>query len=213
MRMVFVCLLWLTATVSAFDLELGLDGLSQAIATGQTGLEARRTAFHRPYRVAIGQPPLDYIDVVTPFRRVVLAAEARLLAGERLFGQREALATLGDSPEQVDLRLELSFHPLNTFIGVPVYDVELTSVRDRQALDPRGIERFPRFGPRVNGQPRSSPTQAAAIIPGQTQPLLGGTIVATFDGRQINRTGTYDVIVREGGQTLARGQVDFSALR
>lgn len=210
---VLVSLMCLAVTVEAFDLELSPDALSQAIATGQTGLEARRAEFHRPYRVSIGQPPLDYIDVVTPFRRVVLAAEARLLSGERLFGQRDALSTLGDYPEQLDLRLELTFHPLNTFVGMPAYEVGLIRTADQRPVSPRGVERIPRFGPRVNGQAPTSPTQAVGLARGQAQPLLGGTILAAFDGRLLDRAGIYEVVITQDRKTLARGQIDFSALR
>ena len=67
--------------------------------------EAMRTRGRRPFRREGEEDRrwvlLDYVDVVTPFRRVVLAAEARLRAGERLFGQREALAVLDSAPEAV----------------------------------------------------------------------------------------------------------------
>ena len=211
--MAFAFLACLTVSVEAFDVELGLDAISQATAIGQTGIESRRADFHRPYRLVISQPPLDYIDVVTPFRRVVLAAEARLLAGERLFGQRDALETLGDRPEQVDLRLELTFHPLNTFVGMPSYEVGLISVRTGLAAQARGLEQIPRFGPRVNGTTQASPTQGVGLVRGPTQPLLGGAIVVTFDGRVLDRGGVYEIVVSESGKRLAGGRVDLSTLR
>ena len=211
MRVALLCLLCLATTSEAFDVELGPSDLTEAATLGRTGIESQRAQYHRPYRLIIGQPPLDYVDIITPFRRIVLEAEARLRAGERLFGQREALATLGERPEQVDLRLELTFHPLNTFVGVPAYDVELVSVRDGGVMVPQNVERVPRFGPRVNGLPTTSSTQAVGVVPGQTQPLLGGTIIAMFDGRVLDRTGSYEVRIREGDKVLARGKVDFAA--
>ena len=213
MRTVLACLVFLGTSAYAFDLELGLDGISQATALGQTGSASRRAEFHVPYRLTVGQAPLDYIEVVTPFRRVMMAAEARLLAGERLFGQRDALAALGDRPEQIDIRLELTFHPLNTFIGVPNYDVQLTSVRDGRVIEQRSKELVPRFGPRVKGTPRPSPTQGVGIVRGDTQPLLGGSIIAGYDGRVLDRMGVYEVTVSEQGKMLARGRIDFSAMR
>ncbi len=213
MHKALMCLMCLAATVEAFDLELSSDALSQALATGQTGIESLRSEFHRPYRLTIGQPPLDYVDVITPFRRVVLAAEARLLSGERPLGQREALATLAEHPDQVDLRLELTFHPLNTFVGVPVYDVGLISIRDQRPMPLRSVERVPRFGPRVSGQTQASPTQGVGLARGKTQPLLGGVIVATFDGSLLDREGSYEVLIDQDGKTLARARIDLSALR
>src|SRR5262245_56031380 len=131
-----VALASLVAT-HAFDVTLGPTDLTEAVDLGRTGIDARRTEFHRPYRLPIGQPPLDFVEVVTPFRRIVLAAEARLRAGERLFGQREALEVLEPSPEALDLRLELTFHPQNAFIGVPLYDVRLRASSDARAIEPR----------------------------------------------------------------------------
>ncbi|MEQ1756848.1 MAG: hypothetical protein ABL986_00920 [Vicinamibacterales bacterium] len=214
MRAAFVSLVVLTATVQAFDVSLGLDDITRAISIGRTGIESERIEFHRPYRLPVGQPPLDYIEVVTPFRRIVLAAEAALLRGERLFGQREALAVLGETPEQVELRLELTLSPLNTFIGVPGYDVVLISTVNQMPVLSRSVDRIPRFGPRVNGQPQS-PAQVVGSRAGrgQSQPLLGGTIQVTYDGRQLDRNGRYEVIVADGGRTLARGQLNLSALR
>jgi hypothetical protein len=151
---------------------------------------------------------------VTPFRRVVLAAEAALLRGERLFGQREALAVLGEVPEQVDIRLELTLSPLNTFVGVPAYDVILLSAADRQLVTSRTVDRFPRFGPRLSGQPQS-PAQVIGSLPGpgQSQPLLGGTIVVTYDGRLLDRAGRYEVVVSDNGRVLSRGELNLAALR
>jgi hypothetical protein len=212
MRTVLAVLLLSTGTVYAFDLELGLDGISEAVSLGRTS-ESRRADFHRPYRVIVNQAPLDYVDIVTPFRRVVLAAEARMLAGERMFGQRDALDTLGDRPEQVELRLELTFHPQNTFIGVPSYEVALTSIQTRQTTASRSTELVPRFGPRVNGRPTTSATQSVGITRGPTQPLQGGTIITTYDGRLLDRMGRYELSVKDAGKILAQATVNFAALR
>jgi hypothetical protein len=206
-------LTFVSASLGAFDVELTPQAVSEAVAVGQTGLEARRTEFHKPYRLPVGKPPLDYVDVVTPFRRIALASEARLRAGERLFGQRDALDLLGDRPERVELRLELTFHPLNTFVGVPGYVVRMEALRTGQVIEPGTLDRLARFGPRVEGQTSSSPTQAVGLVPGATQPLLGGTIVAVFDGRTLDRTGQYDLIIAERDNEVTRARIDFSVLR
>lgn len=203
---------WLAATGYAIDRDLDAADLSEAVALGQTALESRRTGFHGRYRLPVAGPPLDYIEIVTPFRRVVLAAEARLRAGERLFGQREALEVLGDDPNAVDLLLELTFHPLNTFVGVPAYAVELVTAGSRVTILPRRLHRIPRFGPRVEGG-RGPAVQAGSLTPGPTEPLLGGTIVATFDGGRLQDAGLLEVLVLDEGSVLARGLVDVAALR
>jgi hypothetical protein len=55
---------------------LDARALADAIAIGQTRVESQRARFHQPYRIPVNRPPVDYIEVVTPFRRVALAAEA-----------------------------------------------------------------------------------------------------------------------------------------
>jgi hypothetical protein len=162
--------------------------------------------------VAVGQSPLDYIDVITPFRRVVLAAETGMRSGQRLFGQREALAVLGDTPARLELRLELTFHPLNTFIGVPGYTVSLVNGAGTP-IAPQMIERIPRFGPRVEGVPQVSATAGVGVKAGPSQPLLGGTIVVVFDGSVLEPRGSYDIVVKDGGQTIAFAELDLGRLR
>jgi hypothetical protein len=209
----FTVALSLAVSVDAFEDQLTPEAVSQAIAIGQTGIDARRVEFHKPYRLLIGTAPLDYVDVVTPFRRIALAAEARLRAGERLLGQRDAMAMLGENPDLVELRLELTFHPMNTFIGVPPYLVELISVADGQGIEPRSIDRLPRFGPRVGGQTPISPTQGVGVARGPAQPLLGGTIVVAFDGRRLDQRGQFEVVITENDKVVARAPLDLSALR
>ena len=80
------------------------------------------------------RPPLDSVDVVTPFRRVVIAAEIRALAGDRRFGQRDGLAVAARYPRQVSVHAEFTFHPQNTLVLVPRYAVALA---DRRAAPDR----------------------------------------------------------------------------
>ena len=91
--------------------------------------------FHQPYRLQVARPPFDYIDVVTPFRRVVLNTEERTNLGIRGVTNREAADALGTAAGVVEIRVEMTFHPQNVFIGVPGYDVELDGCLARRAAD------------------------------------------------------------------------------
>jgi hypothetical protein len=151
---------------------------------------------------------VDDIQVITPFRRVVLAAESRARFGDRLFGQREARATLAETPEQIDLLVELTFHPQNTFIGVPPYRVRLLPAAAMTTpAEPRDVSYVPRFGPRIEGMPPMTTPGVAG------QPLTGGTIVVQLDGRATDVNGLYDVLVLDGTKELARARLDFRALK
>src|SRR6186997_2563841 len=93
---VVVVLAAFTAAVSAFEPSLDPRSLADAIDLGQSRIDDMRSRFHAAYHIEVMQAPVDYIEVVTPFRRITLDAEAHTRAGDRLYGQREALATLGD---------------------------------------------------------------------------------------------------------------------
>jgi len=63
----------ITTAVVAYERTPDLRAIDEALALGQSRDEAVRRRFHQPYRISIGRPPVDYIDLVTPFRRVELA--------------------------------------------------------------------------------------------------------------------------------------------
>lgn len=212
-------LIWIFAAVAAasttgraVDFAMDRAAVDAAVTLGQSRTERERLRFHADYRLTIKRPPIDYVEIITPFRRVVLAAEARALVGDRRFGQRQALELLSAADGQLDVRVELTFHPLNTYVGVPEYEVQLVASGGRTPIAPVSVEGIPRYGARVDGAPVFLPASGAADG-GKGQPLLGGTVVAHFDGRALDATGRYDVIVEDAGKELGRVSVDFSKLR
>ena len=209
---VVVVLAAFTAAVSAFEPSLDPRSLADAIDLGQSRIDDMRSRFHAAYHIEVMQAPVDYIEVVTPFRRIALDAEARTRAGERLYGQREALATLADNPSRFDVVVELTFHPLNNYVGVPPLAVVLVQPGGK-ALEPRTLSRVPRFGPRVSGMPLPYPYVANSATPQGSQPLLGGSIIATFDGAALEARGTYLTLIRDSGKDVAKATVDLARLR
>ena len=103
----------------------------------------------------------------------MLLAEERARLGSRLFGQREAMAALGDRSDVVEVLVEATFHPLNVYVGVPEYDVELVATSPVARISPRNLSRFPRYGARVEGVPYSLPFPARTYQ--GAAPLAGGT--------------------------------------
>ena len=207
-----LAVLFAGSAVAGFEQALDRRLFGEAIAVGQSRIEAVRTRFHQPYRIQVSRPPIDYIDIVTPFRRVALLAEERAQAGGRLF-QREAIALLGDRSTLVEILVEMTFHPLNVFVGVPAYNVELTTAASAARINPLEIARIPRFGARLEGVPLPSRFAAAPRLLGESQPMLGGTIVATFGAGALNPNGVYEVVVSEKGKELARARVNLGTLR
>ncbi|MDA1183933.1 MAG: hypothetical protein O2930_04700 [Acidobacteria bacterium] len=208
-------LLLLVSLLAGADLvgvepELGGRLVDEALSIGHSRIQAVRARFHEPYRIQIGSPPIDYIDVVTPFRRVVLLAEERTRAGSRL-QPREAFAQIEGRAMQIELRVEATFHPLNAFVGVPAYDVLLRTDVAGMPFDPLRIDLVPRFGARLDGMPAWP--SAAGTIASPDQPLLGGTLVATFSTDGLNPTGRYEVVVSEDGSELTRARIDLGTMR
>lgn len=195
----------------AAQLTLTPAEVDEALRIGQTRIAADRTRFHTPYRILVSQAPVDYVDVVTPFRRVVLAADERARLGDRSFGQRQAIELVNAARGRFDLDVELTFHPLNTFVGMPAYDVTLFRAGTR--ITPATLERVPRFGARVDDLPSSVPVTGGLIATGRSQPLLGGTLVAQFEGNDIDARGTMEVVISDGAKQLARATIDFARLR
>jgi hypothetical protein len=200
--------------VSAGAVQLTLDrrAIEEAIYIGQSRIESERTRFHTPYRVRVARPPIDWIDVITPFHRVELAAEKNARSGGRQFGQRDAMDAVRDFPNQIDLLIEMTFHPLNTFAAVPGYQVEVI-LPGGSRVTPRSVERFPRFGPRPESPGPALPTPSSSAVFGGGQPVVGGTMVAALDGTTLEPNQRLDVVVMDGKIEMARTAVDLARMR
>jgi hypothetical protein len=212
-RLAVACgLLCASVASSAMQPTLDRRGIEEAIQIGQSRLDAERARFHAVYRITVARPPVDWIDVITPYYRVALAAEARARLGDRTFGQREAFAALNLAPNLVELLVELTFHPLNTFVGVPNYDVTLIGAQGKP-IKAQYINRNPRFGPRVDVGGPTLPNPNAAPILGNGQSMLGGTMVAQFSVEALDPNGRYDIVIADGGKEMIRTGLELGKLR
>jgi len=213
-RLAVVCVLFGgSICLSAFEPVLDRRGIEQAIFMGQSRFDAERARFHSGYRLTIARAPVDWIDVITPFYRVALAAEAKARLGDRVFGQREAAAALSAAPNLIELVVELTFHPLNNYVGVPAYVVTLNRGQEKP-IAAQFTNRYPRFGPRTEaGGAPALPNPNAAPILGSGQPMLGGTLVVQFAAEAIDPKARYDVVMTEAGKEIVRTGVDFGRMR
>jgi hypothetical protein len=203
------------AAVSTGAVQLTLDrrAIEEAIYIGQSRIESGRSRFHEPYRVRVAQPPIDWIDVITPFHRVELAAEMNARRGGRQYSQSEAMDLLGKTKDQIDLLIEMTFHPLNTFVGVPLYEVEVVPPSGDSRIKPLRTDRFPRFGPRAESVTPALPAPNASAAFGGGQPVLGGTIIAVLDGSALDPQQRVNVVVLDGKTELARAALNLAAMR
>jgi hypothetical protein len=202
--------------IAAVDLRLDAATIAQAVSLGQTSIARDLTRFHQPYRLDVSRPPVDYVEVVTPYRRIVLSAQARARAGDRRWGQRQAIELEAASPGQVDLYAELTFHPLNSLVLVPVYRVRVL-LPSGGLMEPRNTGSVPRYGPRVDGGlvPYTPAPLPGGAVPGRSEPMLGATVLASFDGAALaaacNRR--CDLVVEEEGKTRVQVPLSLADLK
>ena len=190
--------------------------IQDALTIANSSIESTHRRFHADYHFPVNVAPVDFVSVVSPFRRVVLAAETAERFGRRMFGQREALAALQPDPDQLEMYVELTFHPHNTFVGVPGYTIELEPMTFRgPTVAPAEIERLPRFGPRLDDSmyPFPYPFPVGPRTLAGTEPLRGGTLIARIPGTRLDTKAGYVVIVRDGAKELARTRFDLGRLR
>ena len=199
----------LGAAPSAYSPRLDQRAIDEAVSIAQSYSDAARERFHQSYRVHIALAPVDHIDVTTPFRRLVTAAGDRARIGDRFFGQRDAAAVLARHGEGIEVAIELTFHPLNTYVGIPDYDVSMRSP-DARVIRARGVQRVPRFTARVTGAPILGTAPGIGV---GGQPLLGGTVLARFERADLDPQGTYDVVIEETRKEVARGRIELAKLK
>lgn len=203
--------------VAAIELTLDRRTIEQALDIAHSTIQSTHVRFHADYRFTVARAPIDFVEIVPPFRRVVLAAETEQRLGRRMFGQQEALAALQPDPDRVEVYVELTFHPMNTFIGMPEYDVELLPVTTSGArVQPATIDRLARYGPRMDDShyPFPYPYTATPRAPAGSQPLLGGTLIARFNGALLDPKGVYEIVVKDGEKELGRTRrIDLLRLR
>lgn len=162
--------------------------------------EAQRTRFHDPYVVPVSDPAVERLDIVTEFRRFVLAAEEELNGGNWMLARggydakgRSLKDLLRSKAGQVAVRVRLRFHPLNVYVALPAVDVLLGD----PTLLAVGTERTPQVDPARQRSGRDV--------------LTGATIETAFNAPSIaNRALTVRVMLE--GKELVRAVVDFQRL-
>jgi hypothetical protein len=194
----------------AVQVPVDYAGIDEAMAVAR-GSQTTLARYHEPYRLFVVKAPIDFVDLVTPFRRIVIAAEQGISAGARSFGQRQALDILRAAGADLDVRVEMTFHPQNTFVSVPEYGVALIGERNRR-MNPRSLDRLSRWTPRIDGLPPPLPAGGDSG-PSRGRPLLGATLVARFDLRALEPQGSYDVLIADGTSELARARLDLKTIR
>ena len=189
----------LRVTVTQQDVER-----AYAVARGADDLRAR---FHAPYILPISDDTIQRLEIVTEYRRYVLAAEEQLrlgnwtvARGSQSLGGRGIADDLQPWKGRVSVVVQLRFNPLNTFQYVPEYEITLGDGR----ITPISITRSPELGLPSNPGARTGGVE-------QHLPILGAVVEAAFDAGTVGQTSQTIRLALEG-QTIRTLTADFARL-
>jgi hypothetical protein len=192
---------WVTET-AAVNVSLSASDTQRALRmAGAT--EAVRARFHAPYTIPVRDSMIRDIQVLTEFRRTVLAAEdARrrgdwaVAQGARTAGGGGVEATVNPWRRKVTIVATLQFDGLHTYVTVPNCEVMMGGMPVVASLDRR-----------ISA--RSSLPYASRG--GTTTSLVGAVIESDFDAEAVGQTSRSAVVLCDG-RDVARTAIDFSQL-
>src|SRR5438128_9950951 len=108
----------ITVALSEIDIARALK-----IATESEQIRAR---FHAPYLIPVNDPTVERVEVMTEFRRYVMAAEEQVKLGNWIVAQggtdlsgRSVKEMVRPWKGRVSIRTRLRFHPQNTYGDIP----------------------------------------------------------------------------------------------
>lgn len=171
-----------------------------AIANGS---DATRALYHAAYNVPVKDATIEHLEVITEFRRFVLAAEDQVKAGNWMMARggfdpkgRTLKDLLRPFAGQVSVRARVRFHPHNSYKTLPPFDILL-------------------------GEPTLLAISAArtpqiAIVNqdggGSTEVLTGATIEVFYNAPTINDRLLPVRVIFENRE-VARASVDFGRVQ
>ena len=195
------------------------EQLDEALLFGRQATKGEREAFHDGYQRTLKNSLVRRISIVSEYRRVVLTLEEKMRLLDRNYGQRQMTQMLVPWRGLVEVIAEVQFHPQNTYIGVPLYDVLLVRLDGPAAgsvIVPEANDRRPHFGVYWDPPPMGSPwwpfPPTNAPVLGRSEPITGGWLQARFDAGLVT-TGRFDVVVKDGAATLGAAQFDMGAIK
>jgi hypothetical protein len=189
----------LSAVVTAsgsIDLDVTLQDIDEALSIARS-TDAERARFHAPYVVALDDPFVERVEVISEYRRVVLLAEEHAAKGDRAFTYSTSLAQQAAGPwkQRVSIVARLRFHPLNAYVDVPPVDIALEANPSARI----GVLKQP-----VLALPTSRP--------GDRLPVLGALVEGVFDAAAVAQAAP-EFTVRLDGKELKRITLNLAALR
>lgn len=176
---------------------LAPSDIEAVLATSRADAAAR-TRFHAPYLLVAPHALVERVEVVTERRRLMLIAEQRLAAGDRMFtyGTQRALDALRPWRGRLSMRVRLHFPPTTAYAIAPPVLVRLDGpLGEVPRLDLTSETLF----------------ALASGPPGTPLPVVGATAEAVFDAGVAERQAR-EVAVVVDGQEIVRVPFDISRM-
>src|SRR5690606_25493720 len=103
-----------SSTAGAIKLDVTRLDVERALAIARSS-DAERARFHAPYIVAVDTPFVDRVELISPYRRVVLLAEQHISKGDRAFAYSITRAYEASRvwSNRVAVVARVRFHPQN----------------------------------------------------------------------------------------------------
>jgi hypothetical protein len=166
--------------------------------------EASRARFHALYTTAIKDSIIRDIEVLTEFRRTVMATEEALKRGDwavahgaTSLGGRSVADIVAPWRRMVTVVANLQFPAMHTYVSIPRCEVTLDGTPILAAVDRRTTP--------LSSLPYSS---RGTIVTS----LVGATIEVDFDAGPVGQTSRSTVVTCQG-KDVARAVIDFSRLQ
>lgn len=203
------------APARAITGHIDRDAIDEAIIFARQATRTERRDFHDGYQRLPGEA-VRRISVVSEYRRVVLLVEEKMRNLDRDYGVTQMTRVLTPWRGLVEVIVELTFHPQNNFIGVPLIDVLLVPLETSLPIVPEATDRRPRFGlfwtpPPMDAPWWPFPPPALPNVIG-SEPLTGGWLHARFAVAPLAK-GRFDIVIKDGATTLAKAEFDLGALK
>lgn len=193
--------LWLT-DIAAVNVSMTQSDTQRALRLAG-GTDSARAQLHAPYIIPIRDSVIQEIQILTEFRRTVLAAEDARSRGDWAVAQGARSLTghgvadvVNPWRGKVTITATLQLDPLHTYVSIPRCEVMLAGAPVVSSLDRRT-------------SPRSSLPYAGRS--GTTTSLVGALLEADFDAGAVAQTSRAVVVICEG-KDVARTAIDFSRL-
>jgi hypothetical protein len=165
--------------------------------------EAARARFHAPYITPIKNSIIRDIEVLTEFRRTVMATEDALKRGDwavahgaSSLGGRTIADVVAPWRRIVTIVANLQFPAMHTYVSIPLCDVTVGGTPILAAVDRRTTPR--------SSLPYSSRGTTVTS-------LVGATIEVDFDAGPVGETSRSAVVTCDG-KGVASAVIDFNRL-